>query len=416
MNTIAVIGLGFVGLTTALGFCEKSDFTVYGIENDIQRKSSLQNNSLPFYEPGLDEALVEYNKSRFILSETAQNAVLKSNIIFICVGTPCDDTGRADLSYVKQATEEILTYKKGQSPFTIAIKSTVPPTTTSEFVASICNENNYEIGKDVFLCSNPEFLREGKAWEDFIKPDRIVIGGVTENCHKDLEELYAEFNAPIIIVNSNTAEFTKYASNTLLATLISYSNEMSMIADYIGEIDVKKAFDTLHTDKRWGTPTVNMASYAYPGCGFGGYCLPKDTLALVSKAQEKGYQANILKNVLKVNKDIKNHFVEKIMRVVTDNKVGILGLSFKSESDDVRNTPTEYIIRELIERGIQIHAYDPMGNDAFKSLYGMPIIFEQNAKSLLVSTKTVAILTGWNEFKTLDYRNNIVVDGRYILK
>ncbi len=409
------MGLGFVGLTTALGFCEKTNSKVYGIEKDSKRREALKANEIPFFEPGLLEALLKYNKKNFIITDVSFEAISASNIIFICVGTPCDDNGKADLSYLKNAVIEILDSKKDSAPFTIVIKSTVPPKTTSDFVASICDEKGFKVGVDVKLCSNPEFLREGKSWEDFVNPDRIVIGGVCENCADDLIETYKPFNAPVILVSANTAEFIKYSSNTLLATMISFSNELSMIADSIGDIDIKKAFDTLHMDKRWGSPAVNMASYVYPGCGFGGYCLPKDTQALIGCAENNGYNSKLLKEVLQTNSLISSHIADKIIAAATNKKVGIFGLSFKAESDDVRNTPTKIIIEKLIACGIEVFAYDPMANAAFNNEHNLDIIYCETADELLSKVDTVAILTGWKEFKGYDFTGKIVIDGRYLL-
>jgi len=413
---ITVIGLGFVGLTTALGFSEKG-FKVYGIDIDDHKLSLLKKLNIPFYEPHLDKILEKQLGKNFLLDASLEEAVKNSKAIFVCVGTPSRDDGGADLTFLLSAIDGIL--KVSYDDFkTIIVKSTVPPSTISKQVFPYVQQKLNKLEKQVGLASNPEFLREGYSWEDFIEPDRIVIGVEEEQSKSILDEIYKPFNAPVHYVSYNTAEFIKYLSNTLLSTMISYSNEMSMVADHIGNIDVPSAFRILHEDKRWrGTPAP-MAGYVYPGCGYGGYCLPKDTSALHSTAMDHGYDAKILKANLAVNEEIKNHVVNKIAQsAAKTDRIGILGLSFKKGSDDVRLSPTSEIIGKMIKDGFKnIVAYDPMANETFAREYNFPIDYANDLPSLVAQSDQLLLLTAWDEFKENEslIKNKKLLDFRYI--
>lgn len=415
---ITVIGLGFVGLTTALGFSEKG-FKVFGYDIDKEKVEFIKNNQLPFYEKGLDKALAENLGKNFCIVENLKNAIENSEVVFLCVGTPSDKKGHADLKYIKSALKEILKYINKNEKKVVVTKSTIPPATTQNEIIPYINSLGFEVGKNIFVANNPEFLREGFAWEDFISPDRIVIGAEDNFTEKTLRKIYEVFNVPIHIVSLNTGEFIKYLSNTFLSTLISYSNEMSMIADSIGNIDIKSAFKIFHEDKRWFGNPAGMKSYAYPGCGFGGYCLPKDTQALVKRAEEFGYKSKILSEVLNVNSEIKPHWIEKIKSSINnDAKIAVLGLSFKPESDDIRQTPALEILNLLIENGYKkIVAYDPLANELFDKKYHLPIEYADSMESAIKDVENVIILTGWKEFieKKDLLKNKTVFDMRYVL-
>lgn len=247
---ITVFGLGFVGLTTALGFAH-FDKLVYGIDTDEERVALLKNNELPFLETNMDIALAKYNNHNFIITDDISIAVKNSEFIFYCVGTPYGENGDADLRYLFTALESTIKYLDKEKPKTLVIKSTIPPSTTKQKIIPFIEQHGLIVGKDVFVANNPEFLREGYCWEDFVHADRIVIGTEYEDAAKGLLKLYEPFEVPVLTVSSNTGEFIKYLSNTLLATLISYSNEMADVADHIGDIEVAKAFRVLHMDKRW---------------------------------------------------------------------------------------------------------------------------------------------------------------------
>jgi UDPglucose 6-dehydrogenase len=396
---ITVLGLGFVGLTTALGFSKKG-FRVYGIDVNADRVASIKNYEVPFYEPYLEEALKEELGKNFLIDTPLADAVNDSKVIIICVGTPGNADGSADLTYLLEAVKNV--FESSQGSFKVIVtKSTVPPSTVSKKVKPYVDELNQQYKKEIGLASNPEFLREGYAWDDFMNPDRVVIGVEDERSKQILNEIYQPFNAPVHYVSFNSAEFIKYLSNTLLSTLISYSNEMAMIAEHIGDIDVPSAFKILHQDKRWTGKPAAMASYVYPGCGYGGYCLPKDTAALASIARENGFIPKILEANLDVNEKIREHVTNKVEAVVSrESTVGILGLSFKSGSDDVRLTPSKFIIENLLAKGYKkIVAFDPMANEIFAQHYQLPITYADSLEQLVDQSDELLLLTSWPEFK-----------------
>jgi UDPglucose 6-dehydrogenase len=414
---ITIIGLGFVGLTTGLGFAKKG-FKTFGIDIDQERIQSLQRLEIPFHEPHLKEVLEETIDQKFFLNPPFEEAIRNSKAIFICVGSPSAEDGSADLSYIFQAIDNITEVRSHQKKV-IVIKSTVPPSTLEEKIAPYVKAGSEDDRNNIVLASNPEFLREGHCWEDFIEPDRIVVGAEEEAARSILSDIYRPFDAPLHFVSFNTSEFIKYLSNTLLSTMISYSNEMSMIAHQIGHINIAQAFRILHEDKRWTGSPANMATYVYPGCGYGGYCLPKDTLAIYSLSKQKGYEPRILKANLDVNMQIQTFVADVIsQKLKKDASIGILGLSFKPGSDDIRITPTKRIIAEIIDRGFSnIHAYDPISNAIFQKAYPeLNINYSDSLEGLLNDVDNVAILTGWTEFndKKKAIRQKQVFDFRYI--
>ncbi len=398
---ITILGLGFVGLTTGLGFAKKG-FKTYGFDISEERLNSLKNFHVPFFEPHLKEVLEETTNETFFLETSFEEAIRNSDAVFICVGTPENEDGSADLTYLLNAIEQIIDVETDRFQV-IVTKSTVPPSTVSNEVipfvqAKLKSNKNRRVG----FASNPEFLREGYCWEDFIEPDRIVIGVEDEKSKDILDIIYKPFDAPIHYVNFNTSEFIKYLSNTLLSSMISYSNEMSMIADAIGNIDTQKAFRVLHEDKRWFGSPAPMKSYVYPGCGYGGYCLPKDTSALVSISTKNGFKPPMLAANIVTNSIIKSHLVNKIDgKIGYDEAIGILGLSFKPESDDVRLTPTKDIIELLLKRGFtNIYAYDPISNDEFKKHYPeLRIKYLESLDDIVNKCDHLVLLTAWNEFR-----------------
>lgn len=416
---VSILGLGFVGLTTGLGLAKKG-FKTYGFDINEPRLASLKSHHIPFFEPHLKEVLEETLGNSFFLDVSFEEAIKNSDAVFLCVGTPEKADGSADLTYLLNGIEQILNVNTEKFQVIIT-KSTVPPSTLSMEVIPFVNQKLVEnTNRKVGFASNPEFLREGYCWEDFIEPDRVVIGVEDEKSKEILDKVYQPFGAPIHYVNYNTAEYIKYLSNTLLSTMISYSNEMSMIAGAIGNIEVKNAFRILHEDKRWFGQPAGMKSYVYPGCGYGGYCLPKDTAALISVAEKNGFSPEMLKANLHVNKEIKPFLVEQIVsQIDTNSTLGILGLSFKPNSDDVRITPTKDIIEQLLEKGYsKIFAYDPISNEEFKSHYpDLAITYINTLDELFEKVDSMVLLTGWDEFK--DNKEQLqkkkVFDFRYTL-
>ena len=295
---VTVVGLGFVGLTTALGFAEYGH-KVYGIEADPMRMAIIQSGKLPFLEPGLDEALTRHLGRNFVPTTDWETALADSECVYYCVGTPYGEDGQADLSYLYGALEQTLIAIRDEKFRVLVTKSTIPPSTTEKRIIPFLVKHGVNVPEQLGVANNPEFLREGHCWEDFTHTDRVVLGVSDARSEKVLRGLYANETAPVYCVSLNTGEFIKYLSNTSLACLISYANEMSLAADAIGGIDVAKAFRILHMDKRWQTGTIR--SYFYPGCGYGGYCLPKDTNAFYALCKSNGFDGQILKQAIDRN-------------------------------------------------------------------------------------------------------------------
>jgi UDPglucose 6-dehydrogenase len=416
---VAVIGLGFVGLTTALGFAHKGS-RVFGFDVDRARTRRIRSGRLPFHEPHLDRALEELQGKKFHLASSLAEAVRDASVIFYCVGTPSRPSGAADVSFLAEAVKSTLAVIPRGDFKTLVIKSTIPPGTTQRQVRPLFERAGREVGEEIGLANNPEFLREGLAWEDFTQPDRIVIGAGDIASFTQVAALYSGFNSEIFHVSLSTAEFIKATSNALLATLISFSNEASMIADHVGDIDVKRAFEVLHQDRRWSGQPAKMSSYAFPGCGFGGYCLPKDVAALEQTARAAGVRPRVLSGVIAANRAIKEHFAAKIIAATRpDTRIGVLGLSFKPGSDDVRESPAADIIELLLKaERRRVIAYDPMAMKSFRKLYAHPIQYARDMGDLTRRTDVIAVLTAWPEFKLngASLNSKPVFDGRHCLQ
>lgn len=415
---IAVIGLGFVGLTTALGLARQTGQLVYAYDSNTSLREKLNRGEVPFHEPGIREALYELLGSDLIICETMAEAVEHATIIFYCVGTPSCPDGSADLSALTEAITESLPLIRGENYCTLVIKSTVPPMTMTDVIVPLLEASGHTVGESVGLAHNPEFLREGQAWQDFIHPDRIVIGACDSYSLRQLEQLYEPFGAPVHAVTPGTAEFAKMASNVLLATMISFSNELASLAEGSKEINISQAFRLLHADGRW--QEGGMASYVYPGCGFGGYCLPKDTLSLHRYSQKLGRESALIREVLAVNTRTKRAFAERVaLAAGPTGRIAVLGLAFKPGSDDVRNTPAADIIVRLLELGVtNIVAYDPLAIQRFREAYDFPIRYAYTLEEALDGTDLAALVTAWPEFTTrralLEHIQ--VIDGRYCLE
>ncbi|MBB3108122.1 UDPglucose 6-dehydrogenase [Paenibacillus phyllosphaerae] len=417
---IAVVGLGFVGLTTALGLADVTGRTVYGYDANIGLRKMLAEGTIPFYEEGLEQMLERHLHKRFRLAECLEDAVEGADVILVCVGTPSLPGGEVSLDDLLGALSQLSAALTNHGRKVIAVKSTVPPRTMADKVIPLLRSGGWEPGRDIGLVHNPEFLREGCALKDFIEPDRIVVGAVDDWSFSVMRELYAPFEAPLHEVGFETAEFTKYLSNSLLASLISFANEMAMAAGAIGGIDVRRSFDILHEDKRWRGAPAGMAKYVYPGCGFGGYCLPKDTAAAIAAIEAHGYTPTLLQEVVRVNERAKLKIVNDIAAAAAPDQVlGILGLSFKPGSDDVRGCVAADILSALAERGYRhMLAFDPMANRAFASRYPkLPLDYADRLEEVIAGADTIVVLTAWPIFTRLkaDYPDKQWIDGRYCL-
>lgn len=414
---VTVVGLGFVGLTTALGFADFGH-KVYGIEANPERMETIQAGKLPFMEPEMDKVLTKYLGNNFIPTTDWEQAIADSEYVYYCVGTPYGEDGQADLNYLYGAIEQTLNAIHDDKFRVIVTKSTIPPSTTKDRILPFLAERGVNVPEHMGVANNPEFLREGHCWEDFLNTDRVVLGVSDERSEKMLRDLYAKCTAPVLAVSLNTGEFIKYLSNTSLACLISFANEMSIAADALGDIDVASAFRILHMDKRWQEGGIR--SYFYPGCGYGGYCLPKDTNAFYAVAKSAGFDGQILKNVIDTNDHMPQFTANRILKVVGEDKntcIGILGLSFNAGSDDTRDAPSAKIIRELNDAGYtNILAYDPVAMEEFQQYYPLTYTCVDSKDEVLKKADVVAITTAWPEFKdTKELTDKPIIDCRYML-
>lgn len=410
---ITVIGMGFVGMTAAVGFAAKGH-QVYGVEKNDARRNCIENGELPFFEPKMKEYLVQTLNRNLHIQKEQKGAVEHSECVFYCVGTPIGENGGADFSFLNAAIKETLSLLTDSSGITLVVKSTVPPGTLRDRIWPLVCQYGLVPGKDVELANNPEFLREGRCWDDFINADRLVIGAFTNRGYAQVARVYENFTAPVERVNPTTAEFIKYLSNTMLATMISYSNEMANAADRIQGIEIGRAFRILHKDRRWEKNL--MSAYVYPGCGYGGYCLPKDTQAMCFAGMQAGAQMPILKATIQTNQEMPEIICERLLKEsIQGETIGILGLAFKPFTDDVRDTPAASIIACMRRRGVtSIIAYDPLAEEAFLESYPeLEVTCPGSLEAVIESCDRMAIVTAWPEFEALSCRDN-VWDFRYM--
>jgi UDPglucose 6-dehydrogenase len=406
---ISIIGCGYVGTVTGAGFAELGNEVIF-VDIDEEKVNALNSGRSPVFEPGLEELIV---KNRERLRATTDFRELEySDISFICVGTPSNDGGSVDLRYVKSAAEDIGHVLDKKTNFhLVVVKSTVVPGTTDEVVRPIIELESHKKACDDFgVAMNPEFLREGSAVEDFFMPDRIVFGTEDERSKRMLEELYNSFNSPKLITGIKTAEMIKYVSNSFLATKISFANE-------IGNICKKFGIDTYNVFKGVGLDHRINPSFFGAGIGFGGSCFPKDVRALIAKAEDVDETPQILKAVISVNEEQPLKLIEILKKHIPDlggRKIGVLGLAFKPDTDDIRESRAIPIIDRLIEEGADVMAYDPKAMDAFKKLF--PQIAYASPEEVLMNSDAVVIVTEWHEFEHLDYTGKIVIDGRRVEK
>ena len=411
---ITMLGTGYVGLVSGTCFSEFG-FDVCCVDKDKDKINNLKNDIIPIYEPGL-QSLVKKNKNsgRLSFSNDIDENIKKADIVFIAVGTPSRrGDGHADLTYVYEAAEKIA---KNLDGYTVIVnKSTVPVGTGAE-VKNIIKKINPDALFDVV--SNPEFLREGNAIEDFMRPDRVVVGIETEKAKQLMSIIYKPLyliETPILFTDLNTAELIKYSANAFLAVKISYINQMSDLCEKVGA-DVHDVAKGIGLDKRIGS------KFLHPGPGYGGSCFPKDTLALVQTAKEYDSNISLVETVVQYNKQRKSDMADKIIEAFNNNcqnkKISILGLSFKPETDDMRDSPSLDIIPILKEKGFDISVFDPVAMDEAKNLL-KNIEFSNNIDECLQDSDGLVILTEWNEFRGLSatrlkkaMKGNILIDLR----
>lgn len=416
MNVV-MIGSGYVGLVSGACFAEFGT-TVTCIDIDKSKIDALNNGVIPIYEPGLDD-LVEKNIRQGRLQFTTDYAgtIPKADLIFIAVGTPTRrGDGHADLTYVYQAAKDIAPYLSG---YTVIVDKSTVPVGTARNVKRIISETNPKADFDV--ASNPEFLREGAAISDFMRPDRVVIGIENERAGNLLKQLYRPLNlieTPILLTTLETAELIKYASNAFLATKISFINEISALCEKVGA-DVHAVAKGMGLDGRIGR------KFLHPGPGYGGSCFPKDTKALVRIAQEHGVSSRIVESVIEVNEAQKARMISKIRAALGGDESGktiaVLGLTFKPETDDMRDAPSLAILPKLIENGAKIQAHDPQGVKEAKALLPDSVIYSDDIYATVQNADAVVLMTEWNVYRGLDLehikenmKGNVFVDLRNV--
>jgi len=419
---VTIVGTGYVGLVTGACLAE-SGATVNCIDIDAEKIENLNKGILPIYEPGL-EPLVKRNAEmgRLLFNTSLLNVVNGSDVIFIAVGTPPDEDGSADLKYVIGVASEIGRILDHYS--VIVTKSTVPVGTAvlvREAISKELKARNLSFEFDV--ASNPEFLKEGNAIEDFMKPDRIVIGTDSETAEKVLNRLYKPFvlnNHPIIFMDITSAEMTKYAANSMLATKISFINDIANLCEIVGA-DIRSVRRGIGSDSRIGN------QFLYAGIGFGGSCFPKDVKALIKTGKDFNYDLQILRAVERVNINQKNILFNKIHNYfdgeLQGKTIAIWGLSFKPGTDDMREAPSVVLINQLLESGAHIKAYDPVAIHEAKRIFGDTIEFVTDIYEAVISADALAVATEWNEFRLPNFRVmsklmncRVIFDGRNIFE
>lgn len=410
---IAVIGTGYVGLVTGTCLAETGN-TVICVDINEEKVRMMQASKLPIYEPGLELLFLRnIEQERLKFTTNLSEAIRDAQIIFLALPTPPNEDGAADLSYVlgaaKDIAKEIKDYK------VIVTKSTVPVGTADKVIQVFKNHTSVVVD----VVSNPEFLREGVAVEDFMKPDRVVVGTQSERAQKLMAELYGPYvrqGNPIIFMDTRSSELTKYAANSFLATKITFMNEIANLCELV-DADVDSVRRGIGSDERIGK------RFLFPGVGYGGSCFPKDVQALARSAHENNYDFKILESVMEVNDTQKTLMVEKMRKYYQEGlkgkKIAIWGLAFKPETDDIREAPALYIIEELLKDAAEVSVFDPEAMDNVRKLKGDKIIFGDNQYDILHDADALIIVTEWSLFRTPDFdrisslmKHKVIFDGR----
>ncbi|OQX82259.1 MAG: UDP-glucose 6-dehydrogenase [Bacteroidetes bacterium 4484_276] len=417
---ITIVGTGYVGLVTGTCFSEVG-IDVTCVDIDEKKIENLKKGIIPIYEPGLEE-MVNRNveKGRLHFSTNLASTLNGTNVIFSAVGTPPDEDGSADLQYVLGVAREI--GRNMTDYIMIVTKSTVPVGTAQKVKEAIQQElDKRGANIDFDVASNPEFLKEGAAVEDFLKPDRIVVGVESQKAENLMKRLYKPFTLnghPVIFMDVPSAEMTKYAANSMLATKISFMNDVANLCEIMGA-DVNMVRKGIGSDSRIGK------KFIYPGIGYGGSCFPKDVKALIKTASEKGYNLRVLKAVEEVNEDQKSVLFNKLNKYYNNNlkgkTIGLWGLSFKPKTDDMREAPALTIIKKLLEAGAKVIAYDPVAVDEAKRRLGDSIVYAKDQYEALIDADALLVITEWPEFRFPNFnvvkkllKKPAIFDGRNV--
>jgi UDPglucose 6-dehydrogenase len=410
---IAVVGTGYVGLVAGACFAENGN-DVHCVDVDSAKIAALEKGQVPFYEPGLDE-LVRANLSQGRLRFTTDlpSAVRHAEIIFIAVGTPSDEDGSADLKHVRDVAEVIAAHLDG---FKVIVNKSTVPVGTGDTVRDIIASRGH---KNFAIVSNPEFLKEGNAVNDFLKPDRVVIGTEDDEARRLMVELYAPYvrtENPVICMDVRSAEMTKYAANALLATKISFINEVANLCETVGA-DVNEVRKGIGADPRIGY------QFLFPGVGYGGSCFPKDVKALIRTARDHDYHMEILASVDKVNERQRRRFLDRVRAHfrgdLARRRIAVWGLAFKPKTDDMREAPSVAIIRGLLEAGASVRAYDPVAMPSAQRIFGDAIELTKDMYDASHDADAILVVTEWNQFRLPDFdriksllRQPVIFDGR----
>ncbi len=417
---IAIVGSGYVGLVTGTCFAEVG-IDVVCVDTDRKKIDNLIKGVVPIYEPGLDEMLQRnMSKGRLSFTTSLPDALIDAEVLFIAVGTPPDEDGSADLKYVLSVAREC--GRHINEYLLVITKSTVPVGTASKVRAALQEElNKRAVSVPFDVASNPEFLKEGAAIDDFLKPDRIVVGVDSERASDLVQSLYKPFTLnghPIIVMDITSAEMTKYAANSMLATKISFINDIANLCEIVGA-DVNMVRKGIGSDSRIGT------KFIYPGIGYGGSCFPKDVQALIRTAQDYKYELRVLKAVEAVNQDQKSVLFNKILNYfggdIAGKTIAVWGLSFKPQTDDMREAPSLVVIKKLLGAGAKVKAYDPVAMKEARHHFGETITYADDQYDALIDADCLALVTEWSEFKFPNFKiikklmnTPLIFDGRNI--
>lgn len=410
---VCVIGTGYVGLVAGTCLAEMGN-DVICVDNNKKKLEQLWKGIIPIYEPGLEELIkVNVSEGRLTFSDDLKTAVEKSLICFIAVGTPQGEDGSADLKYVYEVAESI---GKSLNGYKVIVDKSTVPVGTADKVSEIISKNT-EIEFDVV--SNPEFLKQGAAVDDFLKPDRVVIGSNSQKATEIMQELYSPFlrtGNPIILMDVKSAEMTKYAANSFLAVKISYANQIANICEKVGA-DAEMVRIGMCSDKRIGS------QFLFSGIGYGGSCFPKDIKAMIKTAKDSGCSYELLESADKINKEQRKIFIEKIKSYfkndIKNKTFAVWGLAFKPKTNDMREAPSITVINALLESGADVVAYDPKAMEAAFSIFGDKIKYAKNSYQALENADAMLLLTEWNEFRRPDFdkikhllKRPVIFDGR----
>ena len=410
---ITVIGTGYVGLVAGACLADMGNHVIC-VDNNEEKLNKLKHGIIPIYEPGLEE-LVKSNvlENRLEFSSDINGAVKKSEVCFIAVGTPQGEDGSCDLQYVLKVAEQIAKAMNGYK--VIVDKSTVPVGTAEKVTKIIKKHTTHPFD----VVSNPEFLKQGNAVDDFLSPDRVIIGSNSDKATKIMQEIYSPFfrtGNRIVVMDTKSAEMTKYAANSFLATKISFMNEIANLCEKVGA-DAEMVRIGISTDSRIGN------KFLFPGLGYGGSCFPKDVKALIKTGLENDYEMNIIKAVDETNKKQRTNFLDKITKHFGEDLTGktfaIWGLAFKPKTDDMREAPAITIINSLLEKGAKIKAFDPKAFEMAKTIFKDKIEYSNSAYKAVENSDALLLLTEWNEFRRPDFdkikqimKSPVIFDGR----